>query len=525
MPSENIEVIGIRTAGSGRLGMGYTRDDDHVPRYKRINRCEASISPASDAMQLRQARHLGSMRAVAPHLVLMRLFLPALLFTKTVFHLHSIESKQLWAHAETIESIVNMHTTVSSIVTGIIVAAAGVSAIPAKLGKGKSHTRQNVELGPRPEYLVRDMDDGWLKNRLSSCLDKEVVATKFSIGHRGGACLQFPEETLESHTAGIGMGAGMEECDVAFTRDRELVCRHDQCDLHTTTNIVATPLGAKCSTPFQPATPGKAATARCCTSDITLTEFKSLCGKMDGFNASATTPEDYLHGTPNWRTDLYSTCGTLLSHKEFIALVDSHPGLLFTSELKEPRVPMPFQGNYTTEQYEQQIVDEYVVAGIHPSRVWLQSFLFRDVAYWLEYAPAFGRQAVLLDQSGDTPRTIEQAAVNLTFYKDAGVRIIAPPLPYLVSLDERGEYVPSAYAKKAKKLGLDIITWSLERSGPLAQVAAKGDYYYSTILSGTHKDGDIYKLVDVLARQVGVLGIFSDWSATVTFYANCFGFL
>ncbi|TGJ85140.1 hypothetical protein E0Z10_g3667 [Xylaria hypoxylon] len=416
-----------------------------------------------------------------------------------------------------------MYITVSSLVTGILVATtAGVSAIPTKPGKRNSHVRRNVELGPRPEYLINDMDEGWLKNRLSSCLDKKVVTTKFSIGHRGGACLQFPEETLESHTAGIRMGAGIEECDVAFTKDRELVCRHDQCDLHTTTNIVTTPLGAKCTTPFTPASGGNAATAKCCTSDITLAEFKTLCGKMDGFNASATTPEDYLNGTPNWRTDLYSTCATVLSHKEFIRFVDAQ-GLHFTSELKQPRVPMPFQGNYTTQQYEQQIVDEYIEAGIHPSRVWLQSFVFEDVAYWLRHAPAFGKQAIFLDQSGDGPGTIESAAANLTFYKNAGVRIVGPPLPYLVSVDAKGKYVPSRYATTAKKLGLDIITWSLERSGPLVQAVGKGDYYYSTILNGTHRDGDIFRLVDVLARRVGVLGIFSDWSATVTFYANCFG--
>ena len=29
------------------------------------------------------------------------------------------------------------------------------------------------------------------------------------------------------------------------------------------------------------------------------------------------------------------------------------------------------------------------------------------------------------------------------------------------------------------------------------------------------------KVLDVLARQVGILGIFSDWPATVTYYANC----
>jgi glycerophosphoryl diester phosphodiesterase len=30
-------------------------------------------------------------------------------------------------------------------------------------------------------------------------------------------------------------------------------------------------------------------------------------------------------------------------------------------------------------------------------------------------------------------------------------------------------------------------------------------------------------VIDVLAREVGVIGIFSDWPATTTFYANCMG--
>jgi glycerophosphoryl diester phosphodiesterase len=28
----------------------------------------------------------------------------------------------------------------------------------------------------------------------------------------------------------------------------------------------------------------------------------------------------------------------------------------------------------------------------------------------------------------------------------------------------------------------------------------------------------------VLAKEVGVLGVFSDWAAPVTYYANCMGF-
>jgi hypothetical protein len=49
------------------------------------------------------------------------------------------------------------------------------------------------------------------------------------------------------------MGAGIQECDVTFTKDGELVCRHDECDLHTTTNILVTNLASKCTQPFTPA--------------------------------------------------------------------------------------------------------------------------------------------------------------------------------------------------------------------------------------------------------------------------------
>jgi glycerophosphoryl diester phosphodiesterase len=187
-----------------------------------------------------------------------------------------------------------------------------------------------VQLGPRPFYLVEKMAPGKLKTTLQQCADQTVFhQTDFSIGHRGGGTLQFPEHTRESHEAGARMGAGILECDVTFTKDGELVCRHDQCDLHTTTNILVRPLAAKCSKPFSPAkfnTAGvrtKAAEALCCTSDLTLAEFKSLQGKMDASNPGATTPEEFQGGTPNWRTDLYATGGTLLSHKESIQLIKS----------------------------------------------------------------------------------------------------------------------------------------------------------------------------------------------------------
>ena len=50
----------------------------------------------------------------------------------------------------------------------------------------------NVELGPRPEFLVNNMDEGELKTALKACEQGPFYRTDFSIGHRG-APMQYPE--------------------------------------------------------------------------------------------------------------------------------------------------------------------------------------------------------------------------------------------------------------------------------------------------------------------------------------------
>jgi len=385
------------------------------------------------------------------------------------------------------------------------------------------HAPRNIQVGPRPYYLIDAMDEGHLKRQLAACEENTFHATDFSIGHRGAA-LQFPEETREALEAGARMGAGILECDVTFTQDRQLVCRHSQCDLHTTTNILSIPeLAAKCTTPFTPADPatGKAASAMCCTSDITLAEFKSLCGKMDGFNPAATNVADYLSGTPTFRTDLYATCGTVMSHQDYISLVDDL-GAKFTPELKSPSVAMPFQGNYTQEQYAQQMINEYKQAGIPAHRVFAQSFNLPDILYWLKHEPSFGKQAVYLDEQVDIAGGFDAAVDRLPSVAKQGVRIVAPPTWALVTVDANNRIVPSRYATVAKASGLDIITWTLERSGPLATVG-RTNYYYQSITPAIHNDGDVFELLDVLAKKIGILGVFSDWPGTVTYYANCIG--
>lgn len=380
----------------------------------------------------------------------------------------------------------------------------------------------SIEIGPRPFYLVGEMKDGALKDQLAQCKGP-FTAKNFSIAHRG-APLQFPEHTREGYIAAARMGAGVIECDVAFTKDRELVCRHAQCDLHTTTDILARPeLAAKCSEGFQPADPttGRKASAKCCTSDLTLAEFKSLRPKMDGFNPRGVTAQEYMDGTPSWRTDLYVNRATLVSHKEYIDLVKAL-GLKFTPELKTPEVAMPFEGSYSQEHYAQQMIDEYKAAGIDPRDVYAQSFRLDDVLYWLKAEPAFGAQAVYLDGRDEESKGFdnmnpESWQPSMQELADKGVKILAPPLWMLVTHKD-GRIVPSAYAQAAKKAGLGLIAWSLERSGPLN---TGGGYYYQSVKPVIDRDGDMLALLDVLGRDIGVIGVFSDWPATTTFYANC----
>ncbi len=387
---------------------------------------------------------------------------------------------------------------------------------------------RSIQFGPRPFYLVEDMDLGELKNKMQYCADnkKAFKKTSFSIGHRG-APMQFPEHTKESYVAAARMGAGILECDVTFTKDRELVCRHSQCDLHTTTNILATPLAAKCSVPFSPATfdpDGKMlspASAKCCTSDITVEEFKTLSGKMDASDQTATTVEDYLGGTANWRTDLYTQEGTLLTHAESIELFKALD-VKMTPELKSPSVAMPFEGEYSQQDYAQQMINEYKQAGVSPRDVFAQSFNLDDVKYWIANEPRFGRQSVYLDDRYSNPNFNFKAPSTWTPTMPQlvaqGVQIIAPPMWMLVDLDTEGKIIPSIYAIEARAAGLKIITWTLERSGPLAD---GGGWYFQSTTNAINNDGDVLSLLDVLAKEVGVIGVFSDWPATVSFYANC----
>ncbi len=378
-------------------------------------------------------------------------------------------------------------------------------------GHGKNNA--GVQLGPRPFYLVEGMDAGKLKETLQQCAKGPFYPSDFSIAHRG-APMQFPEHSDVSYSAGARMGAGIVECDVTFTQDGVLVCRHSECDLHTTTNIVTTDLNNKCTVPWTGA--NQSPPPQCCTSDITLEEFKSLDAKMDASDPSATTAQGYLGGTAKWRTDLYTGRANVLTFGESIAL-NQRLGVKHTPELKSANYQDRVDSIFGSQAaYAQAMIDELKEAGVKPKDAWVQSFNKDDVMYWIANQSEFGKQAVYLDDIDPTaaPPISRLSLTELQALKQQGVRIFAPPMWALLAVNKSGEVIPSQYALDIKKAGFDIITWTFERAD-LREGAAKGGWYYQFDPQGKaiRKDSDMYKALDVLARQVKVLGVFSDWPA------------
>ena len=116
----------------------------------------------------------------------------------------------------------------------------------------------------------------------------------------------------------VTYGANYIECDTAVSKDFLPVCRHSQCDLHTTTNVLfnAT-LAAKCSVPFTPAvlntTTGAIITpvnVLCCTYDFTFAEYNSLCAVQDlgsGYSGAQTVQEYFSVGPPAFRSGAFDT--------------------------------------------------------------------------------------------------------------------------------------------------------------------------------------------------------------------------
>jgi len=339
------------------------------------------------------------------------------------------------------------------------------------------------------------------------CSSEPLRVSEFSISHRG-APLGYPEHTQEGYLAAIEMGAGSIECDVVLTKDKQLVCRHSQCDLHRTTNILQTDLSGSCVEPFEPWKLGSQASAKCCASDITLSEFKSLCGRADNIDLKAGSIDEYLKDRSTMGTINQVGCGTLLSHQESISLIGKH-GRKYIPELKKMDAVSLRTMNLSLEGYADLLLEEYRKIEIEPSKVFLQSFDRRVVDHWLARYPDYASNVVYLDGRGRNPLFLPSRRDMDKLFQQ-GLRYIAPPIPMLLKQNDEGNLRETAYARYANQSGLKLITWTMESR--LSDIAG-----FST------QESDRLRVLDALAQRAKVFGVFSDWPATVTRYANCLG--
>jgi len=172
--------------------------------------------------------------------------------------------------------------------------------------------------------------------------------------------------------------------------------------------------------------------------------------------------------------------------------------------------------------YASQMLNDYIEAGIDPKRVRAQSFSIGDIKHWIQTAPDFGSQAMYLDgrYRDDAFNISNPASWNPTMGELVadGVRYLSSPLWMLITLDESNQIIESGYAQAAKAAGLSLIAWTVERSGP---ITTGSNWYYQSVQNAIQTEGDVFKVIDALVKQVGVVGLFSDWPATTTYYERC----
>ena len=167
------------------------------------------------------------------------------------------------------------------------------------------------------------------------------------------------------------------------------------------------------------------------------------------------------------------------------------------------------------------MIEEYRSAGIKPKRVWAQSFSLEDVEYWIAAEPSFGKQAVFLEdrfyEDGTTEDSNDASTWSITMDDliAKGVNIVAPPMWNLVTLNDADEIVPSEYAIEAKAAGLEIITWTLERSGLLLD---GGGWYYQvrlTLYIEIGRSSIIYMAIRRGGWWRGIRDGYRSWSVTL----------
>ena len=172
----------------------------------------------------------------------------------------------------------------------------------------------SVQLGPRPYYLVEDMDDGPLKSELQKCADGPFRKSDFSDrSPRRRAPVSRAHQGIVRSGGAHGRGHHRMRRDLHQGPAARLPPRavrpphHDQHPRHSGARRQMHAARSRPLTRWQ----APPASADCCTSDITLAEFKTLVRQDGQLQSQGHHVAEYMGGMPTFRTDLYATCGTV----------------------------------------------------------------------------------------------------------------------------------------------------------------------------------------------------------------------
>jgi len=381
-----------------------------------------------------------------------------------------------------------------------------------------------------------------------------------SLAHRGTPLLA-PEHSLLGYELAAAMGAGFVECDVSVARDMSFVCRHSNCDLAITTDLLSgrhPHLAARCSVPFAPATPSAPAHARCCTYDFTLAELRTLCLTMEATpNASAATPESYAGPPPPWRSAALAggppqRCQRIVTFGEYLRwLRVGRLGAI--PELKDTAEPGTRAFLASVGSGPLQLADAFVAqlraAGFRQQLVWrpadrvwawqsprapkaiMQTFDREVAAHWKSDAmgptpPVAYLYGTAENASTCTPSDCGSPSV-VSGLAEMGVELMAPPLWRLVTSSGH-RLAPSTHAAFLNSMRVGIIAWSLDRSGcegarpgEPAQAGPCGWYWTSLENVSAFEFSDIAALMYEMYHVANVTAAFSDYPAINTAFLNC----
>ena len=131
---------------------------------------------------------------------------------------------------------------------------------------------------------------------------------------------------------------------------------------------------------------------------------------------------------------------------------------------------------------------------------------------------------ILFDTTGKQLLTAMNRTRSSSTLRRAGVKVVAPAFNALCSTVRAIGSYRRCSRKICRSLGFDLISWSFERVDLRRGAAGAGSYYdFDPTGAAIKKDSDMYKALDVLAKDVKLIGMFSDWPATVSYYASCMG--